>query len=93
LLVFCWCNRCGHNAAIDPATLITSAWPSIPGARDWPSYAVQRLPDTRHRNAPALACTWRANGPARITPPPAPATSSSRNTCHIEILARQGRIR
>ena len=30
LLVFCWCNRCGHNAAIDPTTLITTLGPLYP---------------------------------------------------------------
>ena len=30
LLVFCWCNRCGHNAALDPAILIATLGPLYP---------------------------------------------------------------
>lgn len=30
LRVFCWCNRCGHNAAIDTARLIAELGPDFP---------------------------------------------------------------
>ena len=30
LFVFCWCNRCGHNAVLDPAILIAKLGPLYP---------------------------------------------------------------
>ena len=30
LLVFCWCNRCGHNASIDTSILIATLGPLYP---------------------------------------------------------------
>ena len=46
--VFCWCNRCGHNAVVETAGLIAELGPGYPvpevGAR------------MRHARRPAL---WR----------------------------------
>jgi len=28
--VFCWCNRCGHNATVETKTLIAQLGPSFP---------------------------------------------------------------
>ena len=30
LAVFCWCNRCGHNAEIPVATLVAQLGPGFP---------------------------------------------------------------
>jgi hypothetical protein len=30
LSIFCWCNRCSHNAAVDPAPLIKMLGPLFP---------------------------------------------------------------